>query len=86
MLDFLCDSLTVPSLVFINCEITHNGIIPEIGFIGAGKYQAEYDMYDKHRIKCVRLLMPSFLKNGVMLRDQCFYSNNTEFIITEVYL
>lgn len=86
MLDYLCDNIAIPNLIFINSEITPNGIIPEIGFIGAGKYQKEYDMFDKHQQKCVRLLMPDFLKNALILRDQCFYSNRTEFLITKVYL
>lgn len=85
MLDFLCDNITIPSLIFINSRITSHGVIPEIGFIGSGKYQEEYDMYDKHQKKCVRLLMPDFLKEALILTDQCFFSNRTEFLITKIY-
>ena len=86
MIDFLCDNIAIPNLIFINSEITNNGIIPEIGFVGSGKYKAEYDFVNKDNQLVVRLLMPDFLKNALILRDQCFYSNRTEFIITKVYI
>lgn len=86
MLDFLCDNIAIPSLIFINSEITSNGIVPEVGFIGAGKYQTEYDMFDKHKQICVRIIMPDFLKNATVLRDQSFHGNRTEFLITKVYI
>lgn len=85
MIDFLCDNISIPNLIFINSEITNHGVIPEIGFIGAGRYEKEYDMFDKKKQKIIRLLMPEFLSNSLILKDQCFYSNRTEFIITKVY-
>jgi len=85
-IDFLCDNISIPSLIFINTRITTHGLIPEIGFVGAGRYQAEYDMFDKNHKKMVRLILPDFLRNSVILKDQCFYSNRTEFLITKVYI
>lgn len=84
-MDFLTDDLKIPTLVFLNCRLTYNGIVPEIGFIGSGKYDPEYDMFDKHGVKCCRLKTPQFLVNGFVVCDQCFFANTTEFIITKVY-
>ncbi len=84
-MDFLTDDILIPSLVFINCTITNYGIIPEIGFVGAGYYQNEIDMVDKNNKKICRVGMPKFLANQTVLADQCFYSNTTEFKIIKVY-
>jgi hypothetical protein len=86
MIDYLCDNISIPSLIFLNIQITSTGLIPEIGFIGCGRYSSEYDMYNKDKEKCVRLLMPDFLKKATILKDQCFYSNKTEFLITKIYI
>ncbi len=84
-MDFLTDDILIPSLVFINCTITNYGIIPEIGFVGAGYYSEEIDMFDKNKVKICRLKMPRFLANQTVLADQCFYSNSTEFKLSKVY-
>jgi hypothetical protein len=84
-MDFLTDNIKIPSLLFLNCEITKKGIIPEIGFFSSGKYAEYYDMYDKEGLKCCQIRMPDFLIGQSVLLDQCFFNNSTEFILTKVY-
>lgn len=85
MIDLLVDDLTVTSILLINCRITYNGIIPEVGYFSMGRHPQEVDLISKTNKIICKIELPSFITRHPLSHDWAFHSNTTEFRITKVY-
>jgi hypothetical protein len=84
-MDFLADSISSPTVLFLNSKITDDGIIPDMGYLSSGNHSEEVVLFDKNGYKVCKIKLPSFIIRAPLRQDWTFYNNQNEFIITEVY-
>ena len=54
-MDFLTDSISSPTVLFLNSKITEDGIIPDMGYLSSGNHSEEVVLFDKNGYKVCKI-------------------------------